>query len=57
MEKLMSYVIVAIIALVAVAISYRVNFLHSLVYGKGSARVNRLADAAVAAPKLTTVAQ
>jgi hypothetical protein len=54
MEKLLSYIIVAIIALVAVAISYRVNFLHSLVYGKGSARVNKLADAAVSTPKVVT---
>lgn len=53
MEKLMSYVIVAIIALIAVAISYRVNALHTLVYGKGSARVNRLAKAAVATPSTT----
>jgi hypothetical protein len=46
MEKLWPVIITMLIALLAVAISYRVKFLHKLVYGIGSARVNEAAKAA-----------
>jgi hypothetical protein len=37
------------IALIAVAIAYRVTFLHKLVFGKGSAHLNDAAANAAAA--------
>jgi len=52
MEKLLSYLIVMTIALLAVAIAYRVKALHKLVFGRGSAMVNEHAKAAATlAPK------
>ena len=46
MEQVLSVLITAIIALIAVAISYRVKILHSIVFGKGSARLNESAKMA-----------
>jgi hypothetical protein len=48
MDKMMSYFIVMALALLAVAIAYRVHFLHKLVFGRGSAHLNRSAELAVA---------
>jgi hypothetical protein len=45
-EQILSVLITAIIALIAVAISYRVRILHSMVFGHASARVNEAAKAA-----------
>jgi hypothetical protein len=47
LEKFLSYVIVMALALLAVAIAYRVRVLHSIVFGKGSARVNQAAELSV----------
>jgi hypothetical protein len=43
---MMPYLIMMLLALLAVAIAYRVNFLHRLVFGRGSARLNHAADLA-----------
>jgi hypothetical protein len=44
MEKLLSYLIVMALALLAVALSYRIKFLHKLVFGRGSAMLNHAAE-------------
>jgi hypothetical protein len=46
MEKIWPVIITMMIALLAVAIAYRVKFLHKLVFGVGSARVNEAAKSA-----------
>lgn len=48
-------IITMLIALLAVAIAYRVNFLHKLVFGKGSAHVNASATAAINASPMVLV--
>jgi hypothetical protein len=48
MDKLLPFLITMAIALVAVAIAYRVKFLHKLVFGKGSAHLNEAAAHAAA---------
>lgn len=50
MDQVLSVLITAIIALIAIALAYRVKPLHSIVFGRGSARVNEAAKAAVAVP-------
>jgi hypothetical protein len=50
MEKLLSYLIVMGLSLLAVAIAYRVHALHKLVFGKGSAHLNHAATIAASAP-------
>jgi hypothetical protein len=49
-EQVLSVLITAIIALIAIAIAYRVHVLHSIVFGKASARVNESAKAAMTVP-------
>ena len=46
MERVWPILITMIIALLAVAIAYRVKILHKFVFGKGSAGVNELAKQA-----------
>jgi hypothetical protein len=46
------YIVTMLLALLAVAIAYRVNFLHKLVFGTGSARLNHAADMAAATTKV-----
>lgn len=48
MDKIWPVLITMMIALLAVAIAYRVKFLHKLVFGVGSARVNEAAKSAAA---------
>jgi hypothetical protein len=48
MEKLFPVIVTMLIALLAVAIAYRVKFLHKLVFGVGSARVNEAAKSSAA---------
>ncbi len=48
MDKLLSYLIVMALALFAVALSYRIKFLHKLVFGKASAHLHQAAQAATA---------
>ena len=43
---MLPYLITMLLALLAVAIAYRINFLHKLVFGKGSARLNHYAEMA-----------
>ena len=47
MDKFWPILITMMLALLAVAIAYRIRPLHSLVFGRGSAKVNQLAKAAV----------
>jgi len=47
MDKIWPILVTMLIALLAVAIAYRVNPLHKLVFGKGSAHVNKAATAAM----------
>jgi hypothetical protein len=49
LEKIWPILVTMIIALLAVAIAYRVKPLHQLVFGKGSMKVNEAAKQAVAA--------
>ena len=51
MNSVWPVIITMLIALLAVAIAYRVNFLHKLVFGKGSARINHSAELAVSTAK------
>jgi hypothetical protein len=53
MNSVWPVIITMLIALLAVAIAYRVNFLHNLVFGKGSARVNRAAELSVSSVKVS----
>lgn len=46
MEKFWSYLIVMSLALLAVAIAYRVRVLHKIVFGRGSAHLNYAAEMA-----------
>jgi hypothetical protein len=48
MDKILPFIITMAIALIAVAIAYRVKFLHKLVFGKGSAHLNQAAQMAAA---------
>lgn len=48
MEKLFHLLISVVIILAVMSLTYRVNFLHKIVFGKGSARVNKAASIAVA---------
>jgi hypothetical protein len=43
LEKLWPFLITSIVALIAVAIAYRVRVLHNIVFGKGSAHLNEAA--------------
>jgi hypothetical protein len=43
---MLPYILTMLLALLAVAIAYRVNPLHKLVFGGGSARLNRAAGKA-----------
>jgi hypothetical protein len=45
-EQLLSVLITAIIAMIAIAITYRVRILHSIVFGRASSRVNEAAKMA-----------
>jgi hypothetical protein len=47
MDKVWPIVVTMLIALLAVAIAYRVKALHKLVFGKGSAHLNEAAAAAI----------
>jgi hypothetical protein len=49
MENVLAYLLMAVVSLIAVAIAYRVKLLHSIVFGKGSARMNHAAELAVSA--------
>jgi hypothetical protein len=50
MEKFWPVFITMLIALLAVAIAYRVKVLHKLVFGTGSAKLNEAAKMAADAP-------
>ncbi len=50
MDKFLSYLVVAAIALIAVALAYRVRILHSIVFGRGSSMLNHQAEVAASAP-------
>ncbi len=50
MDKFLQFLVSVAIIMVVVSISYRVRFLHKLVYGAGSAHLNEAAKAAVAGP-------
>jgi hypothetical protein len=54
MSGIWPVIITMLVALLAVAIAYRVNFLHKLVFGKGSAHLNQSAERAVAPTKLVS---
>jgi len=47
MDKVWPIVVTMLIALLAVAIAYRVKVLHKLVFGAGSAHLNHAAEAAM----------
>ena len=47
MERIWPILITMIVALLAVAIAYRVKPLHSMIFGKGSAHLNSAATAAM----------
>jgi hypothetical protein len=49
-----SIIVTMLIALLAVAIAYRVNFLHKLVFGKGSAHINKCAERSVETVKVVS---
>ena len=53
MSNIWPVIITMLVALLAVAIAYRVNFLHKLVFGKGSAHLNNSAERAVATVKVS----
>ena len=53
MDKLIPFLITVAIILAVMAATYRINFLHKLVFGKGSARVNQAAKLAVSANPAT----
>jgi len=46
-NNILAYLLMALVSLIAVAVAYRVKLLHSIVFGKGSARVNHAAELAV----------
>jgi hypothetical protein len=54
MAKIWPVLVTMLIALLAIAIAYRVNFLHKLVFGKGSAHLNKSAESALATVKVTS---
>jgi hypothetical protein len=54
MTNIWPVIITMLVALLAVAIAYRVNFLHKLVFGKGSAHLNKSAEHAVATVKVVS---
>ena len=54
MEKIWPVIITMLIALLAVAIAYRVNFLHKMVFGKGSAHLNKSAELSVSSVKVVS---
>jgi len=47
MDKVWPIVVTMLIALLAVAIAYRVKVIHKVVFGSGSAHLNHAAEAAM----------